>query len=113
MAAEKPLPAAAAGTSDAACLTLLDGGDSRCISRWTTDTEFFQLMNEAGLRIALRSLCETLCSLYLASRQFLTFLERWQDMGELVLLFLIVNRLTIDLDETVELHHFTLSNKLL
>ena len=34
-------------------------------------------------------------------------------MGILVLLLFIVNGLTIDLDETVELHHFALGHKLI
>ena len=70
-------------------------------------------MHQTGLRIALRTSDETLDGVNLTACEFLTFVHRRKDMAKLILLILVIDRLTIHLDETVELHDLTLGDELL
>ena len=70
-------------------------------------------MHEAGFSISLRTSGKTLGGIDLTTYQLLTFLQRGKDMSELLLLLVVIDGLTIDLDETVELHDLTLGHKLL
>ena len=67
-------------------------------------------MDERSFRIAQRTLAETFCGLNLTTGQFHAFLQRRQHVALFFLLF-VVYRLTINLDETVEFHHFALCHK--
>ena len=70
-------------------------------------------MNQRGFRIPLRCLTETFGSLNLTTHQFHAFLQWGQQVAFFLLLVVIVIALTIDLDETIELNDFALSDKLL
>ena len=69
-------------------------------------------MYQRGLRIALRTLAETLSSLNFTTCQHHAFLQRGQDMALLVLQLFVVDRLAINLDETIKLDNLALGNKL-
>ena len=70
-------------------------------------------MHQTGLRIALRTSDETLDGVDLTACEFLTLVQWGKDMTELLLLVFVIDRLTIHLDETVELHDLTLGDELL
>ena len=93
-------------------LTLLDSRDGGGVGRRTANTQFLKLMHQRCLRIALRSLTEPFDGGNLATRQFRSLYQRGQHVAELVLLLvLVVARLTIDLQETVEFHNLALSDE--
>ena len=91
--------------------TLLDGRDGGRIGRRTANAEFLQFMHQRSFRIALRSRAETLCSQNLAACQRHAFLQRRQDVTLLLLNIVVIDRLTIDFQETIELHDLTHSNE--
>ena len=69
-------------------------------------------MYQRSLRIADRSLTETLCGLYLPASEFLSFFQWGEDVTKLFfLLFLVVKGLTVDFDKTIELDDLTLGDK--
>ena len=93
--------------------TLLDGRNGGCIGRRTANTQFLQLVHQRSLCIALWTLAEALSGLNLTTRQLHAFLQRRQQVAFFLLLFVVVHRLTIDLDETVKLDHLADCHKLI
>ena len=85
---------------------LLDGRDGGGIGRRAADAELLELMHERGLGVALRSDAVALGGADFAACQLLALAQRRQHVGKLVgclLLVLVVLRLAIDFQETVEL----------
>ena len=69
-------------------------------------------MYQCGLRIALGTLTEFLCCLNLPACQLIAFFCLWKNASELFIVLVVVDRLFIYLDETVEGDHFALGDKL-
>ena len=85
---------------------LLDGRDSRCIRRRTSDTQFFQLAYKTCFRIAWRTLGETFGCDDRAVFQLLTFFQRRKQVALIFLFVVIVIRFTVYTEEPVKLNHF-------
>ena len=88
---------------------LLDGGNSRCIGRRTADAQLFELVHQRSLRVADGTLAETLGSGDLFACEHVAHLHGRQQVLLLALALLVVGGLAIDFQETVELHHFSVS----
>ena len=89
-----------------------DRGDRRCIGRRTTDTQLLQTLNEQCLVVARRSLSESLRCHDRLRLQRLTHCQRGQQTLRCVGRLIVVGRLRVELQETVETNNLTRCNKL-
>ncbi len=94
-------------------LTLLDSTDGRSIGRRASDAKVFQLLDEACLGVSERWLRETLRCRNLPALKHVALRQRWQYVHGVLFVLLIVGRLAVNLDETVEDDNLTVGDKFL
>ena len=91
--------------------SLLDGRNSRCICRRTTDAQFLELTHQAGFGIARRTQREALDSRNFGLIQYLTHHQRRQQTAFIFLFLFFIVRFLVHSQETIENNHFTHRNK--
>ena len=70
-------------------------------------------MDKTCFGISLGTLAETLCGADFTAGQLLTILQRRENMAKLILLLVVVLRLAIDFDKTIEFYDLALGHELL
>ncbi len=90
---------------------VLDRLDRRRVCGRTPDTQFFQTTDQAGFRIARRTLRETFRCHDIIQRQCLMKLYRRKQAVFLLFLHIVIIAFHVDLEETFETDHFADSDK--
>ena len=94
---------------------LLYGADCRGVCRRSPDAQLFQLVHEACLGVPERPLAETLGGGNLFRHQFLTLAHGGQYVAVglvVMLLFVVIRRLAVYFQKTVELNHLARCHEL-